>query len=141
MAAIFTIGFSGKKEDGFHDLLGMAGALRVVDVRLWRASRFVPWASGDALQKRLGRRYEYMPELSPTKELLVDYKEGRIDWDGYETAFNSLLTERRVERLFDINSLDGACFLCSEKTADMCHRRLVAEYLAGKFGGVRVAHL
>lgn len=141
MATLFTIGFSGKKEDEFYDLLDAAGAKRLADIRLWRASRFLPWASGLALSRRLGERYVHMPECAPTEELLAGYKAGEISWSGYERAFGGIMREREIERLFNAALLDGACFLCSEKTPEMCHRRLVAEYLAGKFEGVDIRHL
>jgi len=31
--------------------------------------------------------------------------------------------------------------LCSEATAEHCHRRLVLEYLADKWGGLNIFHL
>jgi uncharacterized protein (DUF488 family) len=37
--------------------------------------------------------------------------------------------------------VDGACLLCSEETAEHCHRRLVAEYLREKWGEVEIVHL
>ena len=141
MEKIFTIGFSGKNESGFFDLLNAAGVRRLIDIRLWRAARFVPWAAGASLATKLGDRYCYMPELAPTRELLSDYKDGAIDWAGYEKIFNELLTTRKAEKLFDADAIDGVCFLCSERTADKCHRRLVVEYLSAKFGNVEIIHL
>jgi uncharacterized protein (DUF488 family) len=141
MATIFTIGFSGKKEEEFYALLEAAGVKQLVDIRLWRTSRFVPWASGANLQKRLNGRYSCMPELAPTKELLAGYKNGEISWAGYEWVFNNIITERQVEQLFNSTSLDSVCFLCSENTHEMCHRRLVTEYLAGRFEGIEIRHL
>ena len=35
----------------------------------------------------------------------------------------------------------SACLLCSEETADQCHRRLVADYLTEKWGDVNITHL
>ncbi|MCL2629734.1 MAG: DUF488 domain-containing protein [Alphaproteobacteria bacterium] len=141
MAKMFTIGFSGKKEVEFYDSLAAAGVKQLVDIRLWRTARFVPWATGANLAEKLGKRYAYIPELAPTKELLSGYKEGIIDWVGYENIFNVLLAERQVEKLLALNNLDSICFLCSEKAADKCHRRLVAEYLSAKFGNVEIIHL
>jgi len=37
--------------------------------------------------------------------------------------------------------IDGGCLLCSEDKPEHCHRRLVAEYLAEKWGDVDVVHL
>jgi uncharacterized protein (DUF488 family) len=138
---LFTVGFCGKKEAEFYDLLDHAGVKVLVDIRLWRTSRFVPWANGGSLELMLGDRYIYKPECAPTKELLDSYKASRIDWNGYEKVFNELINERRIEKRFAQNSLGGTCLLCAEKSPEMCHRRLVAEYLADKFVDVEIRHL
>ncbi len=141
MATIYTIGFSGKKQDVFTDILAAAGIKKLIDIRLWRAVRFVPWANGENLASVLGDKYLAMPELAPTKELLTAYKDGAIDWTGYEKVFNELLHDRAVEKLPALADLDEVCFLCSEKTADQCHRRLVAEYLAAHHQDTKIVHL
>jgi uncharacterized protein (DUF488 family) len=141
MINLFTVGFCGKKEAEFYDLLDHAGVKVLVDIRLWRTSRFVPWANGGSLDLMLGGRYLYMPECAPTKELLDSYKAGRIDWNGYEKVFSELINGRRIENRFSPDLLDKACLLCSEKNPEMCHRRLVTEYLADKFEGVEIRHL
>ncbi|MDR1027156.1 MAG: DUF488 domain-containing protein [Rickettsiales bacterium] len=138
---IYTIGFAGKKQGEFFGALDDAGVRTLADIRLWRAARFVPWASGANLAEALGDRYRYVPELSPTKELLTDYKNGAVDWAGYEKIFNGLLIARQVEKLFAPEILDGVCFLCTEKSPARCHRRLAAEYFAAHFDGLEITHL
>ena len=138
---IYTIGFAGKKQDEFMKILDSAGVRAVVDIRLWRVARFVPWASGANLAAALGERYRAMSELAPTKELLTEYKNGAIDWAGYKKVFTGLLSARTPEKLFTAESLDGTCFLCTEKLPTQCHRRLVAEYLASYFPDVEIVHL
>ena len=100
MKTIYTIGFSGKKQDSFLEVLDAVGIKTLIDIRAYRVARFVPWASGTNLQNALGDRYKYMPELAPTKELLTAYKDGAFDWAGYERVFNGILTDRQNERLF-----------------------------------------
>ena len=141
MATIYTIGFSGKTSNQFMEIIGAVGVSNILDIRLWRTSRFVPWASGTNLANALGDKYRYMPELAPTKELLTQYKDGSIDWPGYEQIFDNLLVERQIEGLFKPGELDKICFLCSEKTADKCHRRLVAEYLSKRIPDCQIVHL
>lgn len=141
MTKIFTIGFSGKKQDSFLEVLDAVGVKTLIDIRLWRVARFVPWASGINLTKILGERYKYYPELAPTKELLGAYKDGQIDWAGYKKVFNGILTERQAENLFQQPDLNKVCFLCSEKSFEHCHRRLVAEYLARHFPDIQIVHL
>jgi hypothetical protein len=36
---------------------------------------------------------------------------------------------------------DGGCLLCSEDSAEHCHRRLAAEYLASAWGDLEIVHL
>jgi len=52
-----------------------------------------------------------------------------------------MLTARQPEKLFSPESLDGVCFLCTEKSPAQCHRRLVAEYLAAQFPNTEIVHL
>ena len=56
--------------------------------------------------------------------------------------FIALLDERKVEEAVDKELFEvPTVLLCSEPEADNCHRRLVAEYLRGKWGDVRIVHL
>ncbi|MDR2666960.1 MAG: DUF488 domain-containing protein [Holosporales bacterium] len=141
MTNLFTIGFCGKKEDQFHDLLDHAGVKILVDIRLWRTSRFVPWANGTNLKSMLKGRYIYIPECAPTKMLLDSYKAGEITWTEYEKTFNEIINEREIEKRFTQELIERACLLCSEKSPEMCHRRLVAEYLVDKFEDIGIKHL
>ena len=52
------------------------------------------------------------------------------------------MAERKIEERFKADMFDGACLLCSEATPHHCHRRLVCDYLNGKWGGaLDVRHL
>lgn len=141
MPTIYTIGFAGKTRDQFMEILDAAGIRQVIDIRLWRVARFVPWASGTNLATALGDRYRAMSELAPTKELLTAYRDGTIDWPAYETIFNNILRDRKIETLFTQDTLYGVCFLCTEKSPDHCHRRLVAECLSRHFLDLKIIHL
>lgn len=141
MLNIYTIGTNGKNKDTFAEILNAVDVNTVIDVRLWRQSRFVPWTSGTNLQRILGNRYKYMPELAPTLDLLTKIKNGTINWAEYEQIFNDILKKRQIENLFTSNTINKVCFLCAEKTAENCHRRLVAEYLQQHFPEVEIVHL
>ncbi|MCL2566535.1 MAG: DUF488 domain-containing protein [Alphaproteobacteria bacterium] len=132
MQNMYTIGFSGKKQSGFFEILHVSDITKLLDIRLYRTSCFVPWASSGNLAKDCHNHnidYAVIPEMFPTGELLKSYKNRAIDWTSYEQIFNNLLADRQVEKLFSPESLNNICFLCSEKSADMCHRRLVAKTL------------
>ena len=142
---LFTIGFTKKNARSFFSLLTEAGVKRVIDVRLNNASQLAGFAKGDDLEYFLREiadiDYMYRPDLAPTKELLDDYREKRIKWPSYEQRFNQLLEERRAETMMTPSELDDACLLCSEATADQCHRRLVAEHLGSKLANMEIRHL
>jgi uncharacterized protein (DUF488 family) len=118
----------------------------VIDVRLNNTSQLAGFTKRDDIEYFLGRicqaAYHHLPVLSPTKETLDGYKKKEIPWEEYEAAFVGLLAEREVETAVDRRLFDVPCvLLCSEPTPEHCHRRLVAEYLAGKWGGAEVVHL
>ncbi len=94
------------------------------------------------LREICGAEYAHHPELSPTKEILDAYKKKEMPWETYEPAFLSLLAQREIEKALPRTLFDVPCvLLCSEPAAEHCHRRLVAEYLAEKWGQVRIVHL
>ena len=51
------------------------------------------------------------------------------------------MRRRRIEETVPGEIVADGCLLCSEDKPHFCHRRLVAEYLDGHWGGVEVAHL
>jgi uncharacterized protein (DUF488 family) len=142
---LFTIGFTRKTARDFFTALREAGVRRVVDVRLSNASQLAGFTKkGDLayfLREIGGIDYVHRPELAPTKEILDGYKKKNLTWPEYEERFARLVAERQVETLLVPGDLDHACLLCSEPKADKCHRRLVAEYLRGKWGNVEIRHL
>ncbi len=92
-------------------------------------------------QRVCGIDYVHLPDLAPTKEMLADYRKKRMGWDDYERQFLDLMRERRIEESIPREIVDGGCLLCSEDKPHHCHRRLVAEYLHDRWGGIDVRHL
>jgi uncharacterized protein (DUF488 family) len=142
---IFTLGFTQKNAERFFSLLKDPGILRVIDTRLNNISQLAGFTKkGDLnyfLRQICDIDYIHVPALAPTQELLDEYKKAGGGWPSYEKKFMSLLVNRRVEAVLDKSLLDGGCLLCSEATPEHCHRRLVAEYLRDKWGGVEIQHL
>lgn len=143
---IYTIGFTKKSAGEFFETLRRAAIERLIDVRLNNTSQLAAFAKRDDLayflEQLCGADYRHLPILSPTKEILDGYKKKQIPWEEYEPMFLALLAERNVENAVDRHLFDvPAVLLCSEPTADRCHRRLVAEYLAGKWGPAKIVHL
>ncbi len=142
---IFTIGFTKKNAQKFFTLLHEAGVKRVVDVRLNNVSQLAGFAKRDDLEFFLtelhGIDYEHRKELAPTQDILDALKKQKGSWDEYEKGFLALMAERRIEETVPRDVLHEGCLLCSEDTPENCHRRLVADYLQGKWGRVEVTHL
>ncbi len=142
---VSTIGFTKKSAQRFFELLRESGAKRIVDVRLNNGSQLAGFAKRNDLawfaRELCGVEYVHEPSLAPTKELLSGYRQGRISWDTYETRFNALMKERRIESALSREDLSDGCLLCSEDQPHHCHRRLVAENLDRHWGGLEIEHL
>jgi uncharacterized protein YeaO (DUF488 family) len=85
--------------------------------------------------------YIHLPALSPTQEMLDEYKKRGGDWKAYETRFLELMKQRRIEKTIPREVVADGCLLCSEDKPHYCHSRLVAEYLKQYWGDVDIAHL
>lgn len=142
---LYTIGFTRKSAEVFFTTLARAGVARVVDVRLNNVSQLAGFSKKNDLAYFLraigGIDYLHLPELAPTQALLDEYKKLKGDWAVYATGFRQLMVERQIEATVAREVLDGGCLLCSEATPEHCHRRLVAEYLSERWGGVTTVHL
>lgn len=142
---LFTIGFTKKSAEAFFAKLKRSGAKRVVDVRLNNVSQLAGFAKRNDLQFFLREichmDYVHVPELTPTQEILDDYKKNKGDWGVYEQKFLELMRKREIEKKIDPAVIADGCLLCSEDKPHHCHRRLVAEYLKSHWGDVEVSHI
>ena len=145
MIELYTIGFTKKSAREFFAKLKEAGVRRLIDIRLNNKSQLAGFAKKEDLAYFLteigGIEYVYRPELAPTQDILDDYKKRKGDWQTYETGFLKLMADRHVENTVPKELLDRGCLLCSEEKPHHCHRRLVAEYLAAKWGDMKITHL
>jgi uncharacterized protein (DUF488 family) len=142
---LFTIEFTQTTARDFFTKLKDAGVSRVVDVRLNNNSQLAGFSKKDDLAYFLkeiaGIEYVHLPELAPTQDILDVYKKQKRDWGIYEKKFQDLMAQRQIENLVRPDMLDHGCLLCSEHLPHHCHRRLVAEYLNTKWGGIKTNHL
>jgi len=143
---VYTIGFTKKAAADFFGALNKAGIKRLLDVRLNNSSQLAGFSKRDDLAYFLraicGADYVHEPLLAPTQELLDAYRKQKGSWQDYERAFLRLIEDRRIEQRLDPDSFRvPTVLLCSEATADHCHRRLVAEYLRDRWGSLDVVHL
>ncbi|MBI4822913.1 MAG: DUF488 domain-containing protein [Nitrospirae bacterium] len=143
---LYTIGFSGKTAEEFFKILKSAGIKILLDVRLNNTSQLAGFTKSKDLKYFvkviLNGQYIYLSELAPTKELLKKYLKDK-DWVNYEKEYLELLQKREIKNKVDIELLTGpSVMLCSEKSADKCHRRLAAEYIQKKLlPKLKIVHL
>jgi uncharacterized protein (DUF488 family) len=142
---LFTIGFTQKSAREFFTALREAGVQRVLDVRLNNNSQLAGFSKKEDLAYFLkeigGIHYVHLPELAPTRDILDTYKKHKGDWGLYEQKFLELMRHREIEKKIQPELLQQGCLLCSEHLPHHCHRRLVADYLNRKWGGIVTTHL
>ena len=142
---LYTIGFTRKSASQFFGLLRESGARRVVDIRRRNTSGLAGFSKKDDLawflRELCGMDYIHLPKLAPTDELLDNYLKKRITWDQYVPIYNGIIHRRIIHAAMPRDIIADSCLLCSEHTADRCHRRLLAEYLQQHWGDVEITHL
>ena len=142
---VFTIGFTKKSAETFFTTLRSSGARRVLDVRLNNISQLAGFSKRDDLRFFLREisdlDYVHRVDLAPTPELLDAYRKRGGDWAAYEREFLKLMERRQIEQTVPKELIADSCLLCSEDRPHRCHRRLVAEYLAERWGDLEIVHL
>jgi len=141
---IFTIGFSQKSAEDFFKKLQENKVEKLIDIRLNNKSQLAGFANAKHLPyflKLHNIKYEYKPELAPSKDLLNNYKKKTINWNEYIEIYNKLLIDRDILKNINIDDFNNSVLLCSEVTAEQCHRRLIAEYLKDNFDNIKIKHL
>ena len=78
-------------------------------------------------------------EVAPTETLLHDAKTGRITWETYEESYlwrlrNDSAAQKWMEKRAGDAKIGNILLVCFEKDATRCHRRLLAEEIARRFG-------
>ena len=158
MPAIATVGVYEFDAVTFIRALDAAQVSRIIDIRQRRGVRGpqYAWANARRLQALLsdaGIGYEHLPEFAPTTELRhLQYREDDRQGVGkrsrvllspeYIRAYSDeILDHVPLESLVERLPVHGiGALLCVEATAQACHRSLVAERLAERFG-FEVLHL
>ena len=143
---IYSIGFTKKSAGEFFGALKAAGIERLLDVRLNNTSQLAGFAKQSDLKYFLeqicGAAYEREPLLAPTQEILDAFKKQKGSWETYTKAFVALIRSRKVESAISQESFQRkTVLLCSEASAEHCHRRLALEYLQQHWNDVVIHHL
>ena len=145
-ATLYTIGFTKSTAEHFFERLRVAGVRRVVDIRLNNISTLAGFTKLQDLpyflRTILGATYLHQPLLAPAADMLKAYQNKQILWDDYAARYMALIQKRGVGVKLDRVVFEGpTALLCSEATADHCHRRLAAEYLSAVWGDLEIVHL
>jgi uncharacterized protein (DUF488 family) len=116
-------------------------------VRLNNSNQLAGFSKRDDLEYFLrticGADYKHELLLAPTQEMRDAYRGDQIGFDEYADAYRSLIANRQVEKKLSPDEFRAQCtvLLCSEATAEHCHRRIAVEYLASKWKNIRAVHL
>ena len=143
---IYTIGFAGHSAEEFFELLRRNRIKRVVDIRLRNTNQIAGFSKKDDLafflKELLNCEYYHFPFLAPTDQILDDHRNGE-PWSEYVSKFLPLMRKRKILDKIDIDFLteERASLLCSERTPEECHRRLVAEMMKEKWPDLTIVHL
>lgn len=75
----------------------------------------------------------HIPQLSPKKDILVDYKKDN-DWDKFKESFNNQMytdpeTMKYISYLIEALECNDVYLICCEKDYNICHRKLIGEYI------------
>jgi uncharacterized protein (DUF488 family) len=143
---IYSIGFTQKSASEFFGTLKAHGIERLLDVRLNNTSQLAGFAKqadlAYFLREICSADYEHEPLLAPTQEILDFYKKQKGSWEAYTEAYLALIRSRKVESSLSRESFEKkTVLLCSEPTAEHCHRRLALEYLQKQWEDVEIHHL
>lgn len=143
---IYSIGFTKTTAEHFFGRLKRAGVKRLLDVRLNNSSQLAGFAKAKDLpyflRELVGATYEHEPLLAPNQELLDAFKKEGGAWSSYELDFMELMRRRRIQEVLSPAEFEvPTALLCSEDTAEHCHRRLVCEYLAEYWPDLTAKHL
>ncbi len=143
---IYSIGFTQKSASQFFGALKAHGIERLLDVRLNNTSQLAGFAKqvdlAYFLHEICGAIYEHEPLLAPTQGMLDAYKKHKGSWDAYTDLYLALIRSRKVESVLSKERFrKKTVLLCSEATAEHCHRRLALEYLQREWGDVQIRHL
>jgi uncharacterized protein (DUF488 family) len=153
---ICTIGFTGLGAELFFEMLKDAGVQLLVDVRrrphgartFFTLKRDMPYFCG-----LHGIGYVHLPELSPSNELLSEYREllAKKDpeaWRFFLKHFAKELSERKVlssqcQPVQEVlqRELNTIALMCTEKEPKECHRSLVAATISKWHTEIEVVHL
>ncbi|MDA2933381.1 DUF488 domain-containing protein [Acidobacteria bacterium AH-259-D05] len=141
---LYTIGYQGRSVDQVINLLLKSGIRTLIDVRYKPTSR-KPGLSKSGLKKACEEsdiEYFHERDLGTPPEMMDHVRSGAGYDDNIFAEYRKYLLskEKSLQTVLRHLEEDLACLLCYEEDANNCHRKVVAEELAGRIG-LTVQHL
>jgi uncharacterized protein (DUF488 family) len=144
---ICSIGASGNSAERFFGVLKINDVTSIIDTRIHASSQLAGFTRKESLlyfaKTILDIPYFHETLLAPEDKDLKAYRNKEISWQEYEDRYLNLISNREVVKLIDF-TLWGLkpVLLCSENTAENCHRRLAAEFIKKEIETVtQITHL
>lgn len=141
---IFTIGYEQAAIENLIATLKEAGVSRIIDIRHSPYSRR-PEFSQEELRRALGEygiAYLHLQELGNPPQGREAARIGHLA--SYREIFtahlDSMTGQDGLHRVLALSESDVVCLLCLEKSANHCHRSMVASRLA-EMSGKEIVHL
>lgn len=102
-------------------------------------SIYAPKSNGDGIRILITRHYprgvkkehfdKWIRELSPSKDLLTEYKKGDLNWKKFQTTFvkqmNNTQSKEILSSLANVAKNKNITLLCYEKDGENCHRHII----------------
>lgn len=70
---------------------------------------------------------KHYDDLKPAKELVQDYKSGKINKKEYTRVYKEQLSKLEPFKVY--NNLKNSVILCWERPEDFCHRHLISDWI------------
>lgn len=147
MIRLYTVGFAGRSPEEFFGTLRRNGIRLLADVRRNNASQMAGFTKKGwieyFLRELAGCDYIHLLQLAPKPELLKAFRQKLISWEEYEREYLHYLERQHAAGDPDVMRLreQPSVLLCSEPSAERCHRRVACEYLQSAWGDLEIVHL
>lgn len=141
---VYTIGYEGTDIASFSKRLSEVGVTLLADVRELPLSRKKGFSKNGLREEliRHGIEYLHLKSLGDPKPGREAARQGR--YEEFEKIFLDHLAtseaQTSLEQLQDVSESHVVCMMCFEKDHTHCHRHIVSDALAKRFG-TKVEHI
>jgi len=115
-----------KAKSVYHDPIDKDDGVRILVMRWWPRGT----------SKKKNKIDIWIRELVPSKELLNDYRDKRIDIPEYEKRYFKEMESQadKIKELAELAGEGNITLLCWEKTDEGCHRGLLKQLVENNLG-------